>query len=71
LITATRKETRNATEYRTCYLSGAVHTGGESLQEELRDVQTCGTTLASAYVLRCLSATWSQLQIIERSLRCK
>ena len=35
-------------------LLGIVHTGGESLREELRDVQTCGTILASAYVLRCL-----------------
>ena len=30
---------------------------------------TCGMTLASAYVLHHLSAMWSQLQIIERSLR--
>jgi len=34
---------------------------GRSLQNGLGDEQTCGTTLASAYVLRCLSATWSQL----------
>jgi len=40
------------------------HWGG-SLQNGLGDEQTCGTTLASAYVLRCLSATWSQLQINE------
>ena len=40
---------------------------GRSLQNVLRDEWTCGTTLASAYVLRCLSATWSQLQIKERS----
>jgi len=33
-----------------------VHTRGESLQDWLRDVQTCWTTLASAYVLYCLSA---------------
>ena len=42
------------------------HQGG-SLQNGLRDEQTCGTTLASAYVLRRLSATWSQLQVKERS----
>jgi len=35
---------------------GAVHTGGESLQSGLGDVQTCGITLALAYVLCCLSA---------------
>ena len=40
-----------------------------SLQNELRDEQTCGATLASAYVLYCPSATWSQLQIIGKSLR--
>ena len=40
---------------------------GASLQNRLRDEQTCGTTLASAYVLRHLSATWSQLQMKERS----
>jgi len=38
------------------------HWGG-SPQNRLRDEQTCGTTLSSAYVLRCLSATWSQLQM--------
>jgi len=31
------------------------HQGGSS-QDGLRDKQTCGTTLASAYVLHCLSA---------------
>jgi len=36
---------------------------GESLQTGLRDEQTCGTTLASAYVLHCLSAMWLQLQM--------
>ena len=41
------------------------HWGG-SLQNGLEDEQTCGTTLASAYVLRHLSATWSQLQMKER-----
>ena len=38
---------------------------GGSPQNGLRDEQTCGTTLASAYVLRRLSATWSQLQMKE------
>ena len=37
------------------YLLGMIHTGGESLQDGLGVVQTCGTTLASAYVLHCLS----------------
>ena len=36
------------------------HWGG-SPQNRLGDEQTCGTTLASAYVLRCLSVVWSQL----------
>jgi len=44
-------------------LSGAVHTGVEVCRDGLGDEQTCGTTLASAYVLRRLSATWSQLQM--------
>jgi len=38
---------------------------GESLQNGLGDERTCRTTLASAYVLHCLSATWSQLQMKE------
>ena len=33
-----------------------VHTGGESLQSWLRDVQTCEMTLALAYILCCLTA---------------
>ena len=41
---------------------------GRSPQNVLGDEQTCGTTLASAYILRRLSATWSQLQMKERSL---
>ena len=41
------------------------HRGG-SPQDVLGDEQTCGTTLASAYVLRRLSAAWSQLQMKER-----
>ena len=44
---------------------------GRSLQNGLGDEQTCGTTLASAYVLCCLSATWSQLQIKERKSEWK
>ena len=37
-------------------LSGVVHTRSESPQDELRVVQTCKITLASAYVLHHLSA---------------
>ena len=44
------------------------HRGG-SPQNGLRDERTCGTTLASAYVLSCLSAAWSQLQMKERKSR--
>ena len=40
------------------------HQGG-SPQNRLGDEWTCGTTLASAYVLRRLSAAWSQLQVKE------
>ena len=36
---------------------GMVHTGDESLWDGLRDMWTCGTTLASAYMLCYLSAT--------------
>ena len=46
-----------------------VHTGGKSPQDRLGNMQTYRTTLASAYMLYCLSTTWLQLQIIERSLR--
>jgi len=49
-------------------LSGTVYTRDENLQDWLRVVWTCGTTLASAYVLCHLSAAWLQLQIIGRSL---
>jgi len=41
------------------------HWGG-SPQNGLGDEWTCGTTLASAYVLCRLSAAWSQLQMKER-----
>jgi len=44
------------------------HQGG-SPQNELGDEQTCRMTLASVYVLRCLSTTWSQLQMMGRSPR--
>ena len=50
-------------------LSGAVHIRGESSQDGLRVVQTCGITLALAYMLRRLFTAWSQLQMIGRSLR--
>ena len=43
--------------------------GVKVCENELRDMQTCGTTLASAYVLCHLSAVWSQFQMGERSLR--
>jgi len=46
------------------------HWGG-SPQNGLGDEQTCGTTLASAYVLRRLSAAWSQLQMKERKSEWK
>jgi len=44
---------------------------GKSLQNGLGDERTCGTTLALAYVLHRLSATWLQLQMMGRSLRWK
>ena len=50
-------------------MSDTVHTGGESLWEGLGDVQTCGMTLALAYVLYHLSAMSLQLQKIGRSLK--
>ena len=50
-------------------MSGMDHTGDESPWSWLRDVQTCGTILASAYMLYCLTAMWLQLQIKERSLK--
>ena len=42
-----------------------------SLQNGLRDKQTCETTLASAYVLCRLSAAWLQLQMKERKSEWK
>ena len=55
----------------SAYISSAVHTGDKSLQEGLGDVWTCRMTLASAYVLCRLSATWSQLQKIRPDPRPK
>ena len=46
------------------------HWGG-SLQNRLGDKQTCRITLASAYVLHCLFATWSQLQMKGRKSEWK
>jgi len=46
------------------------HWGG-SPQNGLRDERTCGTTLASAYVLCRLSAAWSQLQMKKRKSEWK
>ena len=46
------------------------HWGG-SPQNRLGDEWTCGTTLASAYVLRHLSAAWLQLQMKERKSEWK
>ena len=42
--------------YYLVIVSGMIHTGDQSPQDRLGDVQTCKTTLASAYVLCCLSA---------------
>ena len=42
-----------------------------SPQNGLGDERTCGMTLASAYVLRRLSAAWSQLQMKERKSKWK
>jgi len=44
---------------------------GESPQNGYGDERTCGMTLASAYVLRRLSAVWSQLQMKERKSEWK
>ena len=52
------------------YVRRGSHWGG-SPQNGLRNEQTCGMTLASAYVLCHLSATWSQLQMMGKSLRQK
>jgi len=44
---------------------------GESPQNGYGDERTCGMTLASAYVLRHLSAAWSQLWMKERKSEWK
>jgi len=44
---------------------------GKSPQDGLGDERTCGTTLASAYVLCRLSAAWSQLQMKGRKSEWK
>ena len=49
---------------RNVFLDKTVRHGSHqsgSLQNGLRDEWTCGTTLASAYVLCYLSAAWLQL----------
>ena len=46
------------------------HQGG-SPRNGLGIEQTCGMTLALAYVLHRLSAVWLQLQMMGRSLRWK
>ena len=46
------------------------HWGG-SPQNGLGDERTCGTTLASAYVLCHLFAAWPQLQMNERKSEWK
>jgi len=46
-----------------------VYTGGESPQDGLEDVQTCGITLALAYVLCRLFVAWSQFPIEGKSLK--
>ena len=51
----------------TTMISGMVHTGGESLLDRLKDVQTCRTTLVSAYILCHLSVMWLQFPIEGRS----
>jgi len=52
-------------------MSGTVYTRSGSLQSRLRNIWTCGMTLASAYMLCHIFAIWLQLQIEERSLREK
>jgi len=57
-------------EWKTPTVRHGSHWGG-SLQDGLGDERTCGAILASAYVLRRLSATWSQLQMKERKSKWK
>jgi len=47
-----------------CYritVSDVIHTGDKSPQDGLENVQTCGMTLTSAYVLCHMFAAWLQL----------
>ena len=60
----------NKTCLTSIHVTRSSHRGG-SLQNGLGDERTCGTTLASAYVLRHLSAAWSQLQMKERKSEWK
>ena len=46
-----------------------VYTGGESLQDGLKDMQTCRMTLALAYVLCHLFVAWLQFPMEGRSLK--
>ena len=48
-----------------------IYTKNESLQSWLGNIQTCGVTLALAYMLCYLTIVWLQLQMKERSLRWK
>ena len=48
-------------------MSDMVYTRRESPQDRLRDMWTCGMTVASAYVLHHLSTIWSQFSIEGRS----
>jgi len=57
-------------EFKRAAVRRGSHQGG-SPQDGLGDEQTCGTTLASAYVLRHLSAAWSQLQMKGRKSEWK
>ena len=57
-------------QYKEIIVRRGSHRGG-SPQNGLGDERTCGTTLASAYVLRRLSAAWSQLQMKKRESEWK
>jgi len=50
-------------------VSGMVHTGDESPQDGLGDMQTCKMILALAYILHCLSVAWLQFLMEGRSLK--
>ena len=61
LAGGTAQKRQQTWEYDNTVRHGS-HWGG-SPQDRLGDERTCGMTLASAYVLRRLSAAWSQLQM--------